>query len=104
MKPKRVVPYPFYNTTNPLLSNANELDIFLGKPFWISDKEKHDLEFLIENGNCCFNHIIGLPVKNGIEHIIYDYELDVIDKIENNRNIWIKKASGIGATELILRF
>ena len=35
---------------------------------------------------------------------IYDYELDVIDKIENNRNIWIKKASGIGATELILRY
>ena len=55
-------------------------------------------------GNCCFNHIIGLPVKNGIEHPIYDYELDVIDKIENHRNIWIKKASGIGATELILRY
>ena len=48
--------------------------------------------------------IIGLPVKNGKEYPIFDYELDVIDKIENHRNIWIKKASGIGATELILRF
>ena len=38
-----------------------------------------------------FNHIIGLPVKNGKEHPIYDYELDVIDKIENHRNIWIKE-------------
>jgi len=23
---------------------------------------------------CCFNHIIGLPRKNGIEHPLYDYE------------------------------
>jgi hypothetical protein len=105
MKAKKIVPYPLYNTDNPLLSDhANELDIFLNKPFWISDKETHDLEFLIEKGNCCFNHIIGLPVKNGIEHIIYDYELDVVDKIQNHRNVWIKKASGIGATELILRY
>jgi hypothetical protein len=89
--------------SNPNLSRQN-LDVFVNKPFWISDKEKHDLEFLITNGNCCFNHILGLPVKNGMEHIIYDYELDVVDKIENNRNIWIKKASGIGATELILRY
>jgi Terminase large subunit, T4likevirus-type, N-terminal len=87
---------------NPV--NSDTLNIFLNKPFWICDKEKHDLEFLIEKGNCCFNHIIGLPVKNGIEHVIYDYELDVVDKIQNHRNVWIKKASGIGATELILRY
>jgi Terminase large subunit, T4likevirus-type, N-terminal len=107
MNQKRIIPYPFYNNNNSgnqLLSENKILDIFLGKPFWISDNEKHDLEFLIEKGNCCFNHIIGLPVKNGIEHIIYDYELDVVDKIQNHRNVWIKKASGIGATELILRY
>jgi hypothetical protein len=66
--------------------DPNQLDIFKGKSF---------LEF---------NNIIGLPVKNGKEYPIFDYELDVINKIESNRNIWIKKASGIGATELILRF
>jgi Terminase large subunit, T4likevirus-type, N-terminal len=104
MKQKKIVPYPFFNTDNPLLSDNKLLDIFVGKPFWISDKQKHDLEFLITNGNCCFNHCIGLPVKNGKEYAIFDYELDVIDKIQNHRNIWIKKASGIGATELILRF
>ena len=83
MKPKKIVPYPLYNSDNPLLSDhANELDIFRGKTF---------LEF---------NDIIGLPIKNGKEYPIFDYELDVIDKIENHRNIWIKKASGIGATEL----
>jgi len=79
-------PYPLYNTSNPLLSESNQLDIFKGKSF---------LEF---------NEIIGLPVKNNIEHEIYDYELDVIDKIESNRNVWIKKSRGIGITEIVLRF
>jgi hypothetical protein len=83
---KKIKSYPFYNTSNPLLSDPNQLDIFKGKTF---------LEF---------NDIIGLPVKNSIEHKIYDYELDVIDKIESNRNIWIKKARGIGITELVLRY
>jgi len=69
-----------------LSDHAHDLDIFLGKSF---------LEF---------NDIIGLPVKNGKEYPIFDYELNVIDKIEKHRNIWIKKASGIGMTELILRF
>ena len=101
MKKRKIIPYPLYNTDNPLLSDhANDLDIFEGKPFWWGKNAVHNED----NPICCFNHIIGLPVKNGIEHFIYDYELDVIDKIENNRNIWIKKASGIGATELILRY
>lgn len=80
-------PYPFnLQVNNPLVSELNQLDIFKGKTF---------LEF---------NEIIGLPVKNGREHPIYDYELDVIDKIVNNRNIWIKKARGIGITELVLGY
>jgi hypothetical protein len=104
MKQKKIIPYPFNNNTGNPLSENKILDIFLDKPFWISDNEKHDLDFLIENGNCCFNHIIGLPEKNNKIYPIFDYELDVISKIENNRNIWIKKASGIGMTELILRY
>ena len=73
-------------SNNPVADYRDSLDIFLGKSF---------LEF---------NDIIGLPVKNGKEYPIFDYELDVIKAIEQHRNIWIKKASGIGATELILRF
>ena len=26
------------------------------------------------NGNCCFNHIIGLPRKNGEEKPLFDYQ------------------------------
>jgi hypothetical protein len=54
-------------------SKLDNLDIFLGKPFWIWDREKHRLEFLIENGNCCMNHILGLPQKNNREYPIFDY-------------------------------
>jgi hypothetical protein len=80
------------------LKQSNILDVFVGKPFWCGNLAADSTP------TCCFNHIIGLPIKNGVEHPIYDYELDVIDKIEENRNVWIKKASGIGATELILRY
>ena len=32
-----------------------------GKPFWIWDVEEHKQEDIKTNGDCCFNHIIGLP-------------------------------------------
>lgn len=39
MKQKKIIPYPFDNNNNsgnPLLSDyANELNVFLDKPFWI---------------------------------------------------------------------
>ena len=54
--------------------------------------------------SCCFNHIIGLPVKNGIEHPIYDYELEFIKVIETKQHTWCKKARGIGATEMLIRY
>jgi hypothetical protein len=90
-------PYPSYQSSNPLLEHANDLRIFEGKPFWCNN-------IASDNTTCCMNHIIGLPVKNGKEYPIFDYEMDVITKIEQNRNIWIKKSRGIGITELILRF
>jgi Terminase large subunit, T4likevirus-type, N-terminal len=97
LKPKKIVPYPLYNSDSPLLSDhVIDLDIFIGKSFYCGNKEYCQ--------NQCFNHVIFLPVKNSVEHPIYDYELDVIEKIENHRNVWIKKASGIGITELILRY
>jgi late competence protein required for DNA uptake (superfamily II DNA/RNA helicase) len=86
MKEKKISIYPVHETVNTLVTDPNQLDIFKGKTF---------LEF---------NDIIGLPVKNGKDYRIYDYKLDIIDKIESNRNIWIKKSRGIGITELIIRY
>jgi hypothetical protein len=105
MKPKKITPYPLFDSDSPLLSeHANELNIFLNKPFWIWNKEKHDLEFLIEKGKCCFNHIIGQPVKNDKEFPIFDYEQLIFDAIEQNQNIWILKSRGIGVTTFMIRY
>jgi hypothetical protein len=38
-----------------------------GKPFWIWNIQEHKQEDIKTNGDCCFNHIIGLPTKEGIE-------------------------------------
>jgi hypothetical protein len=102
-----MIPYQYHKKTsssNHELHKSGDLSIFKNKPFWILDKEKHKQEFLNKNGNCCFNHTIGLPEKNGKEYPIFDYEVETIKKIQNNRNVWIKKASGIGITELVLRY
>jgi hypothetical protein len=44
------------------------------KPFWIWGPKQHKQEDISTKGDCCFNHIIGLPRKDGIEKSIFDYE------------------------------
>jgi hypothetical protein len=41
---------------------------------------------------------MGLPVKNGKEYPIFDYEKLVYDTIENNSNIWIQLIWNQGGT------
>ena len=80
-------------TTN---GNLNAFDIFKGKPFWCDNK-----------GNrltCCFNHIIGLPIKDGEPKDIFDYELELVEQLRINKDVWIKKARGLGITEILLRY
>jgi hypothetical protein len=38
------------------------------------DIAEHKLEDTKTNGNCCFNHIIGLPTKEGAKKAMFDYE------------------------------
>jgi hypothetical protein len=101
------IPYQYHKkklSSKSLITDYSNLSIFVDKPFWIWDKSSHRQEHIKSNGNCCFNHIIALPVKNDKEFPIFDYQELIFDATENNRNIWIKKASGIGATEFILRY
>ena len=41
--------------------SSSSLSILKGLPFWIWDKEEHRQQAVATNGNCCFNHIVGLP-------------------------------------------
>jgi hypothetical protein len=77
------------------------------KPFWIWNVNEHKQEDIKTNGNCCFNHIIGLPQKDGADKPLYDYERIIFDSLvaqNGNKHLWIKKATGLGISELILRF
>ena len=55
---------------------------------------------------CCFNHYVGLPVKE-LEtkmHPLYDYEESLEDDLSIHKHMWIKKATGLGITEFFLRY
>lgn len=53
---------------------------------------------------CCFNHIIGLPKKDGVPKQIHDYEVDLFNTLQDHKYVWIKKARGLGITEFMLRY
>ena len=77
------------------------------KPFWIWNVEQHKLEDIKTDGDCCFNHIIGLPQKDGNDKPFYDYEQLIFDFLvtqNSNKHLWIKKATGLGISEFMLRF
>ncbi len=79
------------------------------KPFWIWNVEQHKREDINTNGDCCFNHIIGLPQKEGHDKPLYDYQQIIFDSLftgngNANKHIWIKKATGLGISEFMLRF
>jgi hypothetical protein len=73
------------------------------KQFWIWNIEEHKQEDIKTNGECCFNHIIGLPQKDGIDKPLHDYEEIIFDSLitqnsnisYNNKHLWIKKADVI---------
>ena len=83
-------------------------DVCSDKPFWIWDEQQHMLEDIKTDGDCCFNHIIGLPTKEGMEKAIFDYEKILYDSLLINdscnisnhsfkhKHLWIKKATGLG--------
>jgi hypothetical protein len=84
------------------------------KPFWIWELKQHKSEDIKTKGDCCFNHIIGLPTKDGIEKSIFDYEKLLYDSLLipefyndskhnfKHKHLWVKKATGLGVTEFIL--
>jgi hypothetical protein len=91
------------------------------KPFWIWDQVNHKQKDRTHKGACCFNHIIGLPKKDGKRKPMFDYETilykALIEPAYINSNpsgalghpfklkhIWVKKATGLGVTEFMLRF
>jgi hypothetical protein len=90
-------------------SSSSSLSILKGLPFWIWDKEEHRQQAAATNGKCCFQHVVGLPIKDKKEYPLFDYEkilyysLMSIDGSFKERHLWMKKATGLGVTEFMLR-
>ena len=63
------------------LQSAERFAIFKNLPFWISDVEEHKKADIANNGKCCFNYIIGLPKKDGIDKPIFDYEMQLVNAL-----------------------
>jgi hypothetical protein len=99
----------------PLLSKLKD------KPFWIWIRNNHKRMSMIHKDNCCFNHTISLPTKNGVQMPMWDYERMLYRAlIEPNylnsnssgdvahnfkvKHLWVKKSTGLGITEFMLRF
>jgi hypothetical protein len=89
----------------------------LNKPFWIWNVDEHKQEDIRANGCCCFNHVIRLPQRNGVNKPLYDYEKIIFDCLtlsffdtqngnidsSSKKHLWIKKATGLGISEFMLR-
>jgi hypothetical protein len=59
--------------------------------------------------DCYFNYIIGLPQKDGNDMPLYDYDYEqiIFDSLvaqNNNKHLWIKKATGLMSHKLNLLF
>ena len=78
---------------------------------------RHTEEHIRTNGQCCFNHVVGLPTKDKKEYPLFDYERLLYDSLLSaemiyavkpstsfkDKHLFVKKATGIGATEFMLR-
>jgi hypothetical protein len=79
--------------------------------FW--DKKQHLLAAELSEGQCCWNHCVGLPIKNNKEYPLFDYERILFNKLfvkEPNqeysfkdKHLWCKKSTGLGVSEFMLR-
>jgi late competence protein required for DNA uptake (superfamily II DNA/RNA helicase) len=80
---------------------TNQFELLKGLQFynWSSTTSTNFTE-----GNSTFNHAIGLPQKGGQSYSIFDYEKLVFDTLQSHKHVWIKKATGLGITEFMLRY
>jgi hypothetical protein len=102
-----MLPYQLHQklrTAQQIPTSSSSLSVLRGLPFWIWDKEEHTEEHIRTNRQCCFNHVVGLPIKNNKAYPIFDFQKQIFDYLEGYQNIWIKKARGIGVTTFLIRY
>jgi hypothetical protein len=56
------------------LEQSQLLQRLRDKPFWIWNQKQHKQEDIRTKGDCCFNHIVGIPKKDNQEKPMFEYE------------------------------
>jgi hypothetical protein len=105
---------PDYTTSE----QSEMLQLLRGKLFWIWDKANHREKEITYRGDCCFTDIIGRPRKPFFDYQKMLYialfrpgyvnsnavDTDSVLYSVKEKHLWVKKATGLGFTELMLRF
>jgi hypothetical protein len=83
--------------------NIQQLQLLKGLPFydWLGQT---NLSLTQTKTTSTFNHAIGLPQKEGKDFPLFDYEQLLYDTLQQHKHVWIKKATGLGVTEFMLRY
>jgi hypothetical protein len=68
------------------------------------DIKHYHLVYHAKQGQCCFNHIVGLPKKNGKEYPIFDWQEQIFNALEKYPNLAITKSRGIGISSILIRY
>lgn len=100
------------NLTTTGSFSLEQISILSSLPFWINDPTEHCNIFDETNEQCCFNHYIGLPYKYGTRLPLFDYQIaerykgqpSIFQAFENNNCVYVLKATGIGFSDLTLRY
>jgi hypothetical protein len=91
------------------ITSSSSLSVLRGLKFWHWNREEHLRLATETNKQCCFNHVVGLPQKDQVHHPMYDYEKLLYDSLMSDdgsfkdKHLWVKKATGLGVTEFMLR-
>ena len=88
------------NSVSP--SQSQHFDWLKGLPFYHWSDSKGVID--ISHFDTTFNNVIGLPQKEGRPYPLFDYEKILYDTLQTNKHVWIKKATGLGVTEFMLRY
>ena len=70
------------------------------------ESTEHRKQDSLTKGNCCFNHVLGLPRNNNdpdkeIHYLIINKQYMIV--LQNHRHLWILKSTGLGISEFFLK-
>lgn len=94
---------------NPIIEQQSKplFQRLRNKRFWFWDEDRHRQARIVSFQDCCFNHIIGLPRKEGIEKPIFDYQKLLYDNLMipsalllRSKNIQAAKDRNVSVTVL----